>query len=562
MNSLMTLINTNQKVTTPTKEIASNIKDGGDNFISILFSQIEHGTKKPSKLNIQTALIDNTLDKQPKKDNQPKTPNEILLGDILSIIDQLKNPDSKFHFPKFTDKMDKILQNVDIKNDFKNVKSIDDIIKLSKKYNLGLDNIKFTKESIDDLKKDFPKLNFQKFFQSKIDNTQKTGKQTQTLTKSNKGAVITQLLNNQTNKESVDLPKNILQTLLNKTDNETGKVIIKSNEEDKKLKVENYLKDDKKSIKKDNEITVQEKTTVKKSAENVVQNAPDKNLISKKKNEAAPNKQNSIYTTGKEILTKAPLESILRDNKIKSNSSVKKKIDSKDNISQKTSEDTKQHKTTKNTVTNEVRTQEAQIDKNTQDIILQKIKPHKQTKTQTIVETQNKAVNNDLENNSTSENKEKYSEPINHKQEFKTSFQSENIKTPKHIENKSSLNHFANDLKEKMEQYKPPVMKIQMALTPKNLGEVEVTLIHRGNNLHVNIVSNTNTMSLFTQNQAEFKNSLVNMGFTNLEMNFSDQGKNSGQNQQNSRKNRDSFEELQNPDNYENSLELVIPRYI
>ncbi|WXG61190.1 hypothetical protein VB002_07240 [Campylobacter concisus] len=30
-------------------------------------------------------------------------------------------------------------------------------------------------------------------------------------------------------------------------------------------------------------------------------------------------------------------------------------------------------------------------------------------------------------------------------------------------------------------------------------------------------------MNLFLQNQAEFKNSLVNMGFTELEMNFSDQ---------------------------------------
>ena len=149
-----------------------------------------------------------------------------------------------------------------------------------------------------------------------------------------------------------------------------------------------------------------------------------------------------------------------------------------------------------------------------------------------------------------------------HKREFQTSSHVDNSKTNKQIKVDNSLNQFTNDLKEKMDAYKPPLMKVKMALNPKNLGEVEVTLIHRGNNLHVNITSNTNTMSLFTQNQAEFKNSLVNMGFTNLEMNFSDQGKNSRQNQQSNKKNGASFEEYNNKDEQESSIELIVPRYI
>jgi len=63
-------------------------------------------------------------------------------------------------------------------------------------------------------------------------------------------------------------------------------------------------------------------------------------------------------------------------------------------------------------------------------------------------------------------------------------------------------------------------MKIKMQLSPKNLGDVDVTLINRGNNLHVNINSTPNTIAIFTQNQTEFKNALVNMGFTGLQMNF------------------------------------------
>ena len=101
---------------------------------------------------------------------------------------------------------------------------------------------------------------------------------------------------------------------------------------------------------------------------------------------------------------------------------------------------------------------------------------------------------------------------------------------------KESLGQFATDLKEKVEAYKPPIMKVELSLFPKSLGEVDVTLLTRGNNLHVNITSTTSTMTLFTQNQAEFKNALVNMGFTNLEMNFSDQrGK---EQQQNNNKNK------------------------
>ena len=88
-------------------------------------------------------------------------------------------------------------------------------------------------------------------------------------------------------------------------------------------------------------------------------------------------------------------------------------------------------------------------------------------------------------------------------------------------------------------------------------------MVNRGNNLHVNFNSNTATMNLFLQNQAEFKNSLVNMGFTELEMNFSDQNAKRDNNQQS---NKRYAQDQQNDDETvqaeQNLLELVIPRYI
>ncbi|HED7948662.1 TPA: flagellar hook-length control protein FliK [Campylobacter coli] len=133
----------------------------------------------------------------------------------------------------------------------------------------------------------------------------------------------------------------------------------------------------------------------------------------------------------------------------------------------------------------------------------------------------------------------------------------------KNITPKETLQHFSQDLKAAMEQYKAPITKLSITLNPHNLGEVEVTLVQRGNNLHINFNSNTNAMNLFIQNQAEFKNSLVNMGFTGLEMNFSDQGKR--EQNRNQGKNRSGYgfkDALEGKtENEKVNLELVLAKY-
>ncbi len=128
---------------------------------------------------------------------------------------------------------------------------------------------------------------------------------------------------------------------------------------------------------------------------------------------------------------------------------------------------------------------------------------------------------------------------------------------------KHTLNTFARDFKEKMDEYKAPLMKVKMALNPRALGEMDVTIVNRGSNLHVSINSNTTAMNLFLQNQMEFKNALVNMGFTNLQMNFSNQKQNQEQHQQN--KSGTGFasgnEEDDEMANENTILEIVVPDY-
>ena len=67
-------------------------------------------------------------------------------------------------------------------------------------------------------------------------------------------------------------------------------------------------------------------------------------------------------------------------------------------------------------------------------------------------------------------------------------------------------------------------------------------------------------MSLFTQNQNDVKSALINMGFTNLEMNFSDQNNKEQAQQNNQKQNNGNFEEFNEEETA--LLEIIIPQYV
>ena len=123
------------------------------------------------------------------------------------------------------------------------------------------------------------------------------------------------------------------------------------------------------------------------------------------------------------------------------------------------------------------------------------------------------------------------------------------------------FDNFATQLQEKISEYKPPITRFHLTLNPGNLGEVEVTLINRGSNLHINFNSNTQTMQLFMQHQIEFKASLVNMGFSELSMNFSDNA-NKEQNQNQGKRAKFNLEANEEEINQEETiLEVILPKY-
>lgn len=136
------------------------------------------------------------------------------------------------------------------------------------------------------------------------------------------------------------------------------------------------------------------------------------------------------------------------------------------------------------------------------------------------------------------------------------------------LKNNLNLNQtmldFAQNLQDKMSQYKPPMTRFAMTLNPAELGEVSVVMLSRANNLHINITSTNQTMQIFLQNQAEFRQNLINMGFTEVDMRFSSDSQGQGKNQQQNKNAKKAYEEqdLVLTENSRINLELIFPRYV
>jgi len=98
----------------------------------------------------------------------------------------------------------------------------------------------------------------------------------------------------------------------------------------------------------------------------------------------------------------------------------------------------------------------------------------------------------------------------------------------KQLQAKETIKHFKYNLDEAIKNYKPPISKIDIELTPKNLGKIEVSIIKRGEKLHIKMRGEQqNSITLFQTNQIEFKQALNSIGFSNIEMSFnSNQDKN------------------------------------
>ena len=130
-------------------------------------------------------------------------------------------------------------------------------------------------------------------------------------------------------------------------------------------------------------------------------------------------------------------------------------------------------------------------------------------------------------------------------------------------EAKQMIKYLSEDVKKAIEDYKPPFSKLKVKLNPQKLGEIDVMLIQRGSNLHINLNSNNTAINILINNINELKTQLAQNGINNASFNFNSDSQQNNQNNQHKRKDAiKGYKELVDNDDTKTGFEIVVPKYI
>ena len=137
-------------------------------------------------------------------------------------------------------------------------------------------------------------------------------------------------------------------------------------------------------------------------------------------------------------------------------------------------------------------------------------------------------------------------------------------------EAKQMIKYLSADVKTAIEDYKSPFTRVKIQLNPQKLGDVDLTIVQRGKNLHVSLSSNSTAINTLAMNVNELKTQLSNSGINNATLNFNNNSENAGSNQQQGQRQHEKqaheeysyFENETENEEILSSLEIVVPRYI
>ena len=140
-------------------------------------------------------------------------------------------------------------------------------------------------------------------------------------------------------------------------------------------------------------------------------------------------------------------------------------------------------------------------------------------------------------------------------------------------EAKQMTKYLSSDVKNAIEDYKSPFTRIKVQLNPQRLGEVDLTIVQRGKNLHINLSSNNAAINTLSMNVNDLKMQLSSNGINNATLNFNNNSQDSesgfnGQQQQNSHREKEAkneyehFEIEEKNEEILSSLEIVVPYYV
>ncbi|HFB53497.1 MAG TPA: flagellar hook-length control protein FliK [Sulfurimonas autotrophica] len=138
-------------------------------------------------------------------------------------------------------------------------------------------------------------------------------------------------------------------------------------------------------------------------------------------------------------------------------------------------------------------------------------------------------------------------------------------------EAKQMIKYLSQDVKQAIENYKAPFTRVKVQLNPQKLGEVDITIVQRGKNLHVNLSSNNAAMNTLAMNANDLKVQLQNNGIQNASLNFNNNSQGGdfasggqAQQQQQRQNAQDEYAYFENEEQNEellSSLEIVVPNY-
>ena len=136
-------------------------------------------------------------------------------------------------------------------------------------------------------------------------------------------------------------------------------------------------------------------------------------------------------------------------------------------------------------------------------------------------------------------------------------------------EAKQMIKYLSNDVKTAIEDYKSPFTRVKVQLNPQKLGEIDLTIVQRGKNLHINLSSNSTAINTLSLNANELRAQLTSNGINNTSLNFNsqDSSHSSAGEQEQHRQQQQADKEYSHFNNEEvneeilSSLEIVVPNY-
>lgn len=567
------------------KKSDNTTQDDTESFLNSLLNSIEETNEflpdhmKISKKEVVNEAMDKLQNGVFSESDKISIFESASFMQILSLLDKLKADTADIKLANLSTQLSQLVKTEANFNALKSASNLSELLNIAKDLGLNVKNIKV--DRLLDLKATFPNLDKANFFKGAVDN------------------VFKEIINNKISNVSKNLNHNLQNTTHTTSTHSTQKTnskdsgsllsqTLKNLDSILSSKESKHEKNDKVKSKIEEDVTDAKNTLKNIKNDEFAKNLTEELNIKDKKNQDNLNKDNNLKDLNKESkdlnkdfnkeLNKNQEKNNLNQENIQDQNKNLKNNDQNLNLDKNLNKEIV--KDTQNLVSNltqkdfNLNKEPKNNNKENKDIkqnfFDQKLNFENLNKTQVV---QNKENNANFNNNTnketfTQEQTKTHSENVdkNSLDELNSLVKDLNKVTQNNARNitpKETLQYFSQDLKEAVDQYKAPITKLSITLNPNNLGEVEVTLIQRGNNLHINFNSNANAMNLFIQNQAEFKNSLVNMGFTGLEMNFSDQGKR--EQNQNQGKNRSGYgfkDALDGKNESEKvNLELVLAKY-